>query len=72
MRSPIPTLTHDQHKAAEAAFQGLPPDPAWTASAAQIYWGLRAAMEASQGQPSAELVASTRDDSNGSILRWRT
>jgi hypothetical protein len=33
-------LTYDEHKAAEAAFRGLPLDPTWTASAQAIYRGL--------------------------------
>ena len=31
------SLTHDEHKAAEAAFRGYPPDPEWTDSAKAIY-----------------------------------
>lgn len=33
-------LTHDQHKAAEAAFRGLPLNPQWPASAQEIYHGI--------------------------------
>lgn len=35
-------LTFDEHKAAEAAFRGLPRDPRWSASAQAIYSGLLA------------------------------
>ena len=31
------SLTHDEHKAAEAAFRGYPPDAHWTDSAREIY-----------------------------------
>lgn len=37
------SLTYDEHKAAEAAFQGLPLDPAWTNKAQTIYHGIREA-----------------------------
>lgn len=30
-------LTHDEKKAAEAAFRGLPPDPHWSAAAQTVY-----------------------------------
>lgn len=30
-------LTHDEQKAAEAAFRGLPPDPRWSAAAQAVY-----------------------------------
>lgn len=33
----VAPLTHDQQKAAEAAFRGLPLDPRWSHSAQQIY-----------------------------------
>ena len=35
-------LTHDEHKAAEAAFRGLPLDPTWSRSAQRIYLGILA------------------------------
>lgn len=38
------TLTHDEQKAAEAAFAGRPFNPAWSASARRIYDGLRRAL----------------------------
>lgn len=49
-------LTHDEHKAAEAAFQGLPLDPAWTNSAQVIYHGIREAMLARNAQRTAAAV----------------
>jgi hypothetical protein len=35
-----PSLTYDEHKAAEAAFHGLPLDPSWSAHAQEIYLGI--------------------------------
>lgn len=33
-------LTNDEHKAAEAAFRGLPLDPKWSQRAQRIYRGI--------------------------------
>lgn len=33
----VAPLTHDEQKAAEAAFRGLPINPRWSRSAQQIY-----------------------------------
>jgi hypothetical protein len=38
--TPRATLTHDEHKASEAAFQGLPLDPKWSKHAQEIYLGI--------------------------------
>jgi len=35
-----PPLTHDERKAAEAAFHGLPLDPKWSCHAQEIYLGI--------------------------------
>lgn len=35
-------LTYDEHKAAEAAFRGLPLDPKWSQRAQRIYCGILA------------------------------
>jgi hypothetical protein len=35
-------LTHDEHKASEAAFHGLPLDPSWSSHAQEIYRGILA------------------------------
>jgi hypothetical protein len=43
MTEPKP-LTYDEHKAAEAAFRGYPPNPDWTESALEIYARLSAAI----------------------------
>lgn len=37
-------LTHDQKKAAEAAFRGLPFNPSWSEAARKVYDGLNEAM----------------------------
>lgn len=54
-RPPIPrALTHDEQKAAEAAFAGRPFNPAWSASARRVYDGLRHALpKASDDSPVA-------------------
>ena len=36
----VPSLTYDEHKAAEAAFHGLPLDPKWSLHAQEIYLGI--------------------------------
>jgi hypothetical protein len=38
--TPRATLTHDEHKASEAAFHGLPLDPKWSKHAQEIYRGI--------------------------------
>jgi hypothetical protein len=38
-------LTHDEKKASEAAFRGLPVDPSWTDSAKAVYEGLIQALD---------------------------
>ena len=35
-------LTHDEHKASEAAFRGLPLDPKWSTHAQEVYRGILA------------------------------
>lgn len=42
-------LTHDQKKAAEAAFRGLPADPRWSAAAREVYDGVTRALQARGG-----------------------
>ena len=37
---PRTILTHDEHKASEAAFHGLPLDPKWSQHAQEIYLGI--------------------------------
>lgn len=51
MARPRP-LTHDERKAAEAAFQGLPLNPAWTEGAKLVYVGIAAALHSCKdGEP---------------------
>ena len=40
--STVHPLTNDEHKAAEAAFHGLPLDPKWSRHAQEIYLGILA------------------------------
>lgn len=40
--STVVSLSHDEQKAAEAAFHGLPMNPDWTSHAQQIYLGILA------------------------------
>ena len=58
MTEPKP-LTYDEHKAAEAAFRGYPPNPDWTDSAQEIYARLSAAIATQR--TSALHPASKRD-----------
>lgn len=41
-------LTYDEQKAAEAAFSGYPINPAWSAAARLVYYGIVDAMSARQ------------------------
>ncbi len=50
-------LTHDEKKASEAAFRGLPQDENWTDSAKSVYQGIIEAL----GKDSSELQASAPD-----------
>ena len=45
------TLTHDERKAAEAAFAGRPFNPAWSESAKRVYEGLTKALPALPDEP---------------------
>jgi hypothetical protein len=47
-------LTFDEKKAAEAAFQGLPCDPQWSASAREVYDGILGVL-LKRCSPSAEM-----------------
>jgi hypothetical protein len=60
MAEPKP-LTHDEQKAAEAAFTGAPSNPRWTESAQLLYARLVAAMEAR-----GEGLAKSEKDLSGS------
>lgn len=44
-------LTHDEQKASEAAFRGLPFNPEWSHSAKSVYEGIIQAMKNSSGPP---------------------
>ena len=44
MQQPVRPLTHDEKKAAEAAFRGAPFDPKWSGAARKIYLGISSAV----------------------------
>jgi hypothetical protein len=44
MQKPDPRLTHDEIKAAEAAFKGASFDPKWSEAARKVYLGLSSAI----------------------------
>ncbi|MGE0469184.1 MAG: DUF6573 family protein [Nitrospira sp.] len=46
-------LTHDERKAADAAFAGRPCNPAWSESAKRVYEGVIGAMPTSQNESSS-------------------
>ena len=48
------TLTHDEHKAAEAAFHGLPLDPKWSRHAQEIYLGILRVTNGRTSNPAAQ------------------
>jgi hypothetical protein len=50
-------LTHDERKAAEAAFRGDPFNPAWSGAAAKVYAGIVTAMIDMQANPIVESEA---------------
>ena len=70
------TLTHDEVKASEAAFKGLPFDPAWSKSARAVYDGIVQAMgntpfdvsdappEESSSESAAQSVQSANQEEN--------
>lgn len=52
---PPRTLTHDERKAAEAAFRGLPSNPEWSQAARSVYEGLISVLR-KQGEDQGEAV----------------
>ena len=42
-------LTHHENKAAEAAFQGMPFNPSWSAAARRVYEGIANALSVRSG-----------------------
>ncbi|RMH08472.1 MAG: hypothetical protein D6704_02960 [Nitrospirae bacterium] len=49
-------LTHDEKKAAEAAFRGAPFDPSWSEAAWKVYEGITLAVARRRTQQKAGLV----------------
>ncbi len=58
MTQPRP-LTHDEKKASEAAFRGMPFDPKWSQSAKAVYDGIVASMDKS---PTSSAIANTASE----------
>ena len=55
MTRPTPrSLTSDEKKAAEAAFHGIPFDPAWSDAARVVYGGITEALATREGNSLAE------------------
>lgn len=57
-------LTHDEKKAAEAAFNGLPFNPDWSESARKVYDGIAAALSA-RSRTAGETPLSSRTEPHG-------
>lgn len=55
MTQPARSLTHDEKKAAEAAFRGAPFNPKWSDAARKVYEGLALAMANHQAQKSSQM-----------------
>ena len=51
-------LTHDETKAAEAAFKGLPFDPKWSEAARKVYLGLSEAIANQRNESFQEMSPS--------------
>ncbi len=51
-------LTHDERKAAEAAFRGEPFNPTWSVAAARVYAGIQLALEQKDAAELADLETS--------------
>jgi len=69
-----PTLTNDEKKAAEAAFQKQPFNPMWSEAARKVYDGLSAVLRKTQLAPDENVVE--RDEQKGTHcsghpLLWR-
>jgi hypothetical protein len=48
--APPRVLTHDEKKAAEAAFRGEPFNPTWSGAAAKVYAGIVSALVKREGE----------------------
>jgi hypothetical protein len=51
-------LTHDERKAAEAAFKGAPFDPKWSDAARKVYLGLSTALADKRHEAFEEIPSS--------------
>ena len=59
-------LTHDEKKAAEAAFRGAPFNPKWSEAARKVYQGISGAMASRPSGVLNELAAQTETTSSKS------
>lgn len=66
MTRPTPrSLTSDEKKAAEAAFQGIPFDPAWSNAARVVYDGITEALATRGGNSLAERQVEAEPETAG-------
>ncbi len=63
-------LTHDEQKAAEAAFRGIPFDPKWSASARLVYDGIRNALPTEEAHaPLSPVLSKGTEPDRVEVLR---
>lgn len=60
-------LTHDEKKAAEAAFRGLPPNPDWSSAARSVYDGIVKAMPDVEAPLVGDSGPTTEDEGPASL-----
>ena len=53
-------LTHDERKAAEAAFRGAPFNPKWSESARKVYQGIAGSLASKPSEVLAQLASETQ------------
>ncbi len=61
-------LTHDEKKAAEAAFRGAPFNPKWSEAARKVYQGISGAMASKPSEILTELAAETQAMASKSVV----
>ena len=59
MNHSIRPLTHDEKKAAEAAFRGAPFNPKWSEAARKVYQGISSTLSEKPSKILSELAART-------------
>ncbi len=53
-------LTHDEKKAAEAAFRGAPFNPKWSEAARKVYQGIAGSLESNPSEVLAQLASESQ------------